>query len=213
MPFRIDMPILPIVPSYDVDLAVSASKALEDAGLTTVEIVLRAPAALDCASAVRKACPGLILGIGTVTTPDQIKDARLAGAQFLVTPGVSRGLLEAAVGTGMPLLPGTSSASDLLLLRQYNLTRAKFFPAGPAGGVPMLQALADVFPDIIFCPTGNITDENMSDYLALPCVFSVGGTWLVPRDLAEAGKWGEVTDLARASLARANTLTANRPAS
>ena len=173
-------PVIPVLVIDRVDDALPIAEALVAGGLPVLEITLRTAAALDAIRAM-KAVPGAIVGAGTVLDPAQLDAARDAGAAFIVSPGLTEPLGRAAIESGLPFLPGTANAGDVMRARDLGLTRVKFFPAMAAGGLPALSALASVFGEMRFCPTGGITQESAPEWLAHPAVACVGGSWLVPR--------------------------------
>lgn len=189
-------PVIPVLQVDRVDQAVPLARALTEGGLAVLEVTLRTPAALDAVSAMVASVPEAIVGLGTVTRGEEFDRARDAGARFVVSPGVTPSLLDAAVRTGMPFLPGAVTASEILLSLEAGRQYLKFFPAQSSGGVAALKALYGPFPDVVFCPTGGIRPENYLDYLSLPNVLCVGGSWLTPRDALAAGDWPRITALA-----------------
>jgi 2-dehydro-3-deoxyphosphogluconate aldolase/(4S)-4-hydroxy-2-oxoglutarate aldolase len=190
------VPVVPVVVIDDLDHAVPVARALVDGGLPAIELTLRTPVALDAARLIAAEVPEIALGIGTVTTPAQAEAAVGAGASFLVSPGATPTLVSAMAATGVPFLAGTSTPSEVMALLEAGVTAMKFFPAEASGGVRMLSAIGGPLPQARFCPTGGITPANAADYLALPNVGCVGGTWLTPRDALAAGDWQRVRDLA-----------------
>lgn len=190
-------PVMPIVVVDEADDAVPVARALLAGGLRVIELTLRTPAALDAIERVAAEVPDIVVGAGTVTTPEQAKQAADAGAAFLVTPGITERVLDAAFATGLPFLPGASTVSEAMRLAERGLTALKFFPAEPSGGIPFLKAIAGPLPQLTFCPTGGIRPETASGYLALPNVGCVGGTWLAPRDTLAAKDFGRIEELAR----------------
>ena len=172
-------PVIPVLVVERVEDAVPIAEALVAGGLPVLEVTLRTPAALGAIGAMRRV-PGAIVGAGTVLDPRQLDQAIEAGAQFLVSPGLTERLGRAAADAGAPLLPGTADASDIMRALDLGFTRLKFFPAMASGGLAALKAFASVFGRVKFCPTGGITQDNAPDWLALPAVACVGGTWLVP---------------------------------
>jgi 2-dehydro-3-deoxyphosphogluconate aldolase/(4S)-4-hydroxy-2-oxoglutarate aldolase len=161
-----------------VEDAVPLAEALVVGGLPVLEVTLRTPAALDAIRAMQQV-PGAIVGAGTVLNPDLFEAAVDAGSKFVVSPGLTESLGRAAAGSHVPLLPGVASAGDIMRALDLGFTRLKFFPAMASGGIPALKAFSSVFGQVRFCPTGGITLETAADWLALPSVACVGGSWLV----------------------------------
>jgi 2-dehydro-3-deoxyphosphogluconate aldolase/(4S)-4-hydroxy-2-oxoglutarate aldolase len=188
--------VVPVVVLDDVEDAVPLARALVDGGLTAIEITLRTPAALEAIRAVAQGVPGAVVGAGTVLTPDHVAAAGAAGARFLVSPGWTDRLLDAMRGSGLPFLPGVSTASEALGLLERGVTDMKFFPAEAAGGPAYLRSLASPLPRARFCPTGGIDADRAPAYLRLPNVPCVGGTWMLPKDALRARAWDEVAALA-----------------
>ncbi|NEC26305.1 bifunctional 4-hydroxy-2-oxoglutarate aldolase/2-dehydro-3-deoxy-phosphogluconate aldolase [Streptomyces sp. SID8111] len=192
-------PVVPVVVVEDAADAVPLARALVAGGLPAVEVTLRTPAALDAIRAVAAEVPGAVVGAGTVLTPRQADDAVGAGARFLVSPGWTELLLEAMRASGVPFLAGVSTASEVVALLERGVREMKFFPAEASGGTAYLRALAGPLPQARFCPTGGVGPDNAPDYLALPNVGCVGGSWMVPADAVAAGDWARVERLARAA--------------
>lgn len=190
-------PVIPVVVLDKAADAVPLARALLDGGVRTIELTLRTPAALTAIERIAARVPEIAVGAGTVLSPQQARDARTAGASFLVTPGATERLLDALLDEELPFLPGCATASELIALHERGLRRAKFFPAVAAGGIPALQALGSVFPDVRFCPTGGIDANAAPDWLALPNVACVGGSWIASRAEIAAGDWKTVTERAR----------------
>jgi 2-dehydro-3-deoxyphosphogluconate aldolase/(4S)-4-hydroxy-2-oxoglutarate aldolase len=188
-------PVIPVVVLDDADLAVPLARTLVDAGLPAIEITLRTEAALEAIANVAADVPDAVVGAGTVLSPAQARAALDAGARFLVSPGATPALLDRLAG--MPLLAGAVTASEVMALLERGITAAKFFPAEASGGVKALKALAGPFPQMRFCPTGGIDAAKAPDYLALPNVACVGGSWMLPPHAIEAGDWERVRELAR----------------
>lgn len=174
-------PVIPVLVIDRIEDAVPVAEALVEGGLPVLEVTLRTPAALAAIRAMREV-RGAVVGAGTVLDPAQLAVARDAGAEFIVSPGLTRKLGE-TIGT-MPFLPGVSTTGDIMRARDLGFTRVKFFPAEAAGGLPVLKALAAVFGEVRFCPTGGITQDSAPAWLAEPAVACVGGSWLVPRGQA-----------------------------
>lgn len=190
-------PVIPVVAVESADGAVKLARALAAGGLPAIEITLRTPAALDAIRAVAKEVPEAIVGAGTILTRDHFHKAEGAGARFIVSPGGTPELLDAAEASSCPLLPGAASPSELMAMMERGYSVLKFFPAEQLGGAPFLKALAPVFPTVRFCPTGGISTTNVGDYLSLPNVVCVGGSWVAPKAALEAGDFDEVTRLSR----------------
>jgi len=177
---------------------VPMAKALVAGGVRVLEVTLRTACALDAIRAIAQEVPEAIVGAGTVTNVEQLKAVTEAGAQFAISPGLTESLLKAATEEGtIPLIPGISTVSELMLGMQYGLKEFKFFPAEANGGVKALQAIGGPFAHIRFCPTGGISPANYRDYLALNSVLCIGGSWLVPADALEAGDYDRITKIAR----------------
>lgn len=192
--------LIPVISIQDPDDAVPLCRALVDGGIRVLEITLRTEHGLQAISAVRKALPGVWVGAGTVTTIEQYRQVESAGAQFVITPGVTESILEFGVTSRVPLLPGIATASELMMGYALGYRAYKFFPAAVAGGVDAIKALSGPFPDVLFCPTGGIGRDTAGRYLALQNVVAVGGSWLTPADLIQAKDWPAITQLARDSL-------------
>ena len=190
-------PVIPVVVLPDAEAAVPLAGALQRGGIGVIEVTLRTAAGLEAIRRIASEVRGVVVGAGTVTTPSAAEDARAAGARFLVMPGATPSLLDAGQATGLPLLPGASTVSEVLALRERGLTALKFFPAQAAGGLGYLSSVASVLPDVVFCPTGGISAASAADYLALANVPCVGGSWLTPSDTVAAGNWERVETLAR----------------
>lgn len=194
-------PVIPVIVIEDLAYAVPLARALVAGGVRVLEVTLRTPAALAAIRAIAGEVPEAIVGVGTLTRPEDFTEARDAGARFGVSPGLTPALIEAAWESGLPLLPGVMTPSDVIAARLAGFRELKLFPARQAGGIGILQALAGPFPDVTFCPTGGIAAETAPEFLALPNVACVGGSWLTPRDALAAGDWGTVTALARQAAA------------
>lgn len=196
-------PVMPVVVVDEVADAVPVARALLAGGIRVIELTLRTPVALAAIEQVAAEVPEIVVGAGTVTTPEQAKQATDAGAQFLVTPGCTECVLEAAFATGLPFLPGASTVSEAMRLAEQGLTALKFFPAEPSGGVAYLKAIAGPLPQLEFCPTGGITVKSAPSYLALSTVGCVGGSWLTPKDALADKDFDRVTVLAEEAAALA----------
>ncbi|MER5266063.1 bifunctional 4-hydroxy-2-oxoglutarate aldolase/2-dehydro-3-deoxy-phosphogluconate aldolase [Actinosynnema sp. NPDC002837] len=194
-------PVIPVVVVDDAEHAVPLAEALLRGGVRVIELTLRTPAALAAIERVAAEVPGIVIGAGTVTAPEHAEQAAKAGAAFLVTPGSTNRVLDAAEDTGLPFLPGAATVSEAMRLAERGLTSLKFFPAEAAGGVDYLKSIGGPLPGLRFCPTGGITPATAPNYLALPNVGCVGGSWLAPKDALVAGDWARIEELARAASA------------
>lgn len=190
-------PVVPVVVLEDAADAVPLARALVAGGLPAIEVTLRTPAALDCVRAIAAEVPDAVVGAGTVISPAGVNDAVTAGARFLVSPGWTDALLDAMAASGIPFLPGVSTASEVVALLERGVSEMKFFPAEAAGGTAYLKSLGAPLPQARFCPTGGITSASAPSYLALGNVGCVGGTWMLPADALAAKDWGRVEALAR----------------
>ncbi len=192
-------PVVPVVVVDDLSDAVPLARALVAGGLPAIEVTLRTPVAVDAIRAIAEEVPGAVVGAGTVITPEQVGEVVAAGARFLVSPGWTDALLEAMRGSGVPFLPGVSTTSEVVALLERGVREMKFFPAEAAGGTAYLKALAAPLPQARFCPTGGIGPASAPDYLALPNVGCVGGSWMLPKDAVAGRDWARVEALARAA--------------
>jgi len=191
------VPVIPVVVLHDVEHAVPLARALVAGGLPAIELTLRTPVALEAIARIAAAVPEILLGAGTVLDADQAKAAASAGAAFLVSPGSTPSLRAALRDTGLPSLPGVSTVSEVLTLLEEGWTEMKLFPAEAVGGRELLKALASPVPAARFCPTGGVAPHNAADYLALPNVGCVGGSWLAPAALLQARDWDAISGLAK----------------
>ncbi|MGW7252262.1 MULTISPECIES: bifunctional 4-hydroxy-2-oxoglutarate aldolase/2-dehydro-3-deoxy-phosphogluconate aldolase [Streptomyces] len=196
-------PVIPVVVLHDAADAVPLARALVAGGLPAIEVTLRTPAALDAIRAVTDEVPEAVIGAGTVLTPGQVEAALTAGSRFLVSPGWSPRLLGAMKDSGVPFLPGVSTASEVVTLLEEGITEMKFFPAEAAGGTAYLKSLAAPLPQARFCPTGGIGLASAPSYLALPNVGCVGGTWMLPDEALATKDWDRVRRLAQEAAALA----------
>ena len=193
-------PVIPVLVIEDIAHALPIAEALVAGGLPALEVTLRTPCALDAIRAMRQV-PGALVGAGTVLNPQHLEAALAAGAEFIVAPGLTPALGAAAVASGVPFLPGTANAADIMLGLDLGLTRFKFFPAMASGGVPALKAIASAFGGLKFCPTGGISLANAREWLDMEAVACVGGSWMVPKG-APDGAAIEAAARAAAALAR-----------
>ena len=189
-------PVIPVMVIEDAAHAVPLARALVAGGLRVLEVTLRTPAAWQAIHRIMDEVPEATVGVGSISTSGQIIEAAGMGCAFGVSPGATEALVATAEAAGLPFLFGASSASEVLGLRERGWTMLKFFPAEPAGGRALLGALHGPLPDVSFCPTGGITARSAADYLALPNVICVGGSWMLPRPLIAERRWDDITALA-----------------
>ncbi|WP_337267278.1 2-dehydro-3-deoxy-phosphogluconate aldolase [Oryzifoliimicrobium ureilyticus] len=189
-------PVVPVLIVEDVASAVGLARALVAGGLKAIEITMRTPAALDAIRAVATEVEGAEVGAGTILNTAHWDAAVAAGSKFIVSPGATQELIDAAAGSDVPLLPGAATVSEVMALREEGYEVLKFFPAEQAGGAAYLKALSSPLAGMLFCPTGGVSLKNAPDYLALPNVVCVGGSWVAPKDLVAAGDWAGITKLA-----------------
>jgi 2-dehydro-3-deoxyphosphogluconate aldolase/(4S)-4-hydroxy-2-oxoglutarate aldolase len=192
--------VIPVIAIDDPDHAVPLAQALVAGGIRVLEVTLRTEHGLAAIRAMAQV-PGAIVGVGTLTQAGEFAAARDAGAVFGVSPGLTPALIEAARKSGLPLLPGVMTPSEVMAAREAGFRELKLFPAVPAGGVGMLNAIGGPLPDVTFCPTGGISIETAPQFLACKNVACVGGSWLTPKDAIKAGNWAHITELARAAAA------------
>jgi 2-dehydro-3-deoxyphosphogluconate aldolase/(4S)-4-hydroxy-2-oxoglutarate aldolase len=185
-------PVVPVMVINKLEHAVPLAHALVEGGLKVLEITLRTPIALDAIKRIKAEVPGAIVGAGTVINVDTLQKAIDAGSEFIVSPGVTESLIDAAIKSGVPILPGVISPSEVMRLMEKGITEMKFFPAEAAGGIPMLKSIGGPLPQVTFCPTGGISLKNATDYLALSNVACVGGSWMAPADLVDKEDWDEI---------------------
>ena len=190
-------PVIPVILIQRIEDAVPLAKALVAGGVTVLEVTLRSAVALDAIKAITNALPEATVGAGTLRTPSDARAAKAAGCKFGVSPGYLPSVAQACADLDLPLLPGVSTASEVMAANEGGFDFLKLFPATVAGGIDMLKALAGPFPDVAFCPTGGITVATAPQFLALPNVLVCGGSWLAPQDAVTAGDWAHVTALAR----------------
>ena len=189
-------PVIPVLVVEDAAHAVPLAEALVAGGLPVLQVTLRTPAALDVIRAMAEV-PGGVVGAGTLITPQDVRAAKEPGALFGVSPGVTDALLDACEAEELPLLAGVATVSEAMRMLARGYDVMKFFPAETNGGAPALKAFAGPLPQVSFCPTGGVTPANAPDYLALPNVLCVGGSWIAAKDLMRSGDWSGIQDLAR----------------
>ena len=196
-------PVIPVYSPQSAEEAIQVARALIKGGLPVIEVTLRTPQALDAIAAITEQVPDMVVGAGTVLTPDQLLAVQQAGARFAVSPGATDALYWGARDTGLPLLPGVATASEIQRGLEHGVDTFKFFPAVPAGGTAMLSAWAGPFRDVRFCPTGGIAPATAREFLRQPNVLCVGGSWLTPGDAISAGQWDILSGLAAQAAALA----------
>ncbi|MGZ2257367.1 bifunctional 4-hydroxy-2-oxoglutarate aldolase/2-dehydro-3-deoxy-phosphogluconate aldolase [Roseobacter sp. A03A-229] len=188
-------PIVPVLVVKDAAHARPLAEALVAGGLPALEVTLRTPAALEAISEMAKV-PGGVVGAGTLVTPQDVKNAKAAGATFGVSPGATDALIDACEAEGLPLLAGAATASEAMRLLERGYDVLKFFPAEASGGAPALKAIGAPLPQISFCPTGGVSPQNAQTYLDLPNVLCAGGSWVAPANLVQDGDWAGIEALA-----------------
>lgn len=196
-------PVVPVLIIDDASQAVPLARALVAGGLKAIEITMRTPAALDAIRAVAAEVEGAVPGAGTILNPRDFDAAVKAGSQFIVSPGATSNLLAAARNSDIPLLPGAVTSSEIMALKEEGYEVLKFFPAEQAGGANYIKSLASPFAGVMFCPTGGISLKNAKDYLSLPNIICVGGSWVAPKELVAAGDWAAIERLAAEAAALA----------
>jgi 2-dehydro-3-deoxyphosphogluconate aldolase/(4S)-4-hydroxy-2-oxoglutarate aldolase len=201
LPIMTGQPVIPVLRIARAADAAPLARALAKGGLPAIEITLRTPDALDAIRIAAAEVPEAIIGAGTILSSRQFDQAADAGARFIVSPGTTQELLDAARGSDVPLLPGAITPSEIMAAAEEGYALLKFFPAEQAGGVAFLKALSSPLAGVRFCPTGGITAANATSYLTLPNVVCVGGSWVAPDELVDAGDWAAIEDLARRAVA------------
>ena len=193
-------PVVPVIVINNVDQAIPLAKALIAGGVKVLEITLRTPMAIEAIRMISKEVPDAIVGAGTVATEQDLNAVAEAGGVFAISPGLTPTLLTAAINGPIALIPGISSASELMLGMEYGLREFKFFPAEAAGGTKMIKSIGGPFPQATFCPTGGISPANYKEYLSLKNVACVGGSWLAPKDALEQGDWDKISAIAQKAI-------------
>ncbi|MGD8326161.1 MAG: bifunctional 4-hydroxy-2-oxoglutarate aldolase/2-dehydro-3-deoxy-phosphogluconate aldolase [Sphingomonadales bacterium] len=196
-------PVIPVITITDLDQALPLAGALLEGGLKVLEITLRTDVALEAIRLISQTYPDVLVAAGTVLTPQDFDDAVEAGAKLVISPGATPELLAAATTSQIPFMPGVATASEAMIAASFGFSRLKFFPAEASGGVAALKGFAGPLANLHFCPTGGVSKANMKAYLGLPNVMAVGGSWMVPTDLIEQGRFEDITALAKDALAGA----------
>ncbi len=189
--------VIPVMVIHEIDDAVPLAKALYNGGLKVLEVTLRTTCAIDAITLIKQALPNATVGSGTVVNPNTLDQSLKAGVDFIVSPGSSDDLLNAALSNNAPLLAGVSTVSEVMKLQSKGYECMKFFPASAAGGPAILKAIGGPLPEIVFCPTGGISLSTAPEYLALDNVACVGGSWMLSKELVASKNWHEITRLAR----------------
>ena len=189
--------VVPVIVIKNIDHAVPLAKALLAGGIKVLEVTLRSSVAIEAIKRISEEVPDAIVGAGTVATEEDLNAVANAGGVFAISPGLTPNLLNAAINGPIALIPGISTASELMFGLEYGLREFKFFPAEAAGGIQMIRSLGGPFPQATFCPTGGISPDNYIEYLSLENVACVGGSWLVPTDALEQGDYHKITDIAK----------------
>ena len=190
-------PVMPVIVIDSADQAEPLADALLAGGIRTAEITLRTPAAIKAIEKMARNCPDITVGAGTVRTARDAQIAADAGSRFVVSPGTTPSILEGCQSAELPLLPGAASVSEMMALAEQGYSVQKFFPANAAGGISFIKSLSSPLPDLTFCPTGGITEITAPDWLALPNIVCVGGSWIAPQALIESGDFAKITNRAR----------------
>ncbi len=188
--------VIPVLSIETADDAVPLARALIEGGLRVLEVTLRTDCAIEAAKRIIAEVPGALLGIGTITRPEEFEEVMGLGARFAVSPGLTPALGDAALASGLPYLPGVGTPSEVMAAREFGFFEMKLFPAMLSGGPKALIAMAPLFADVKFCPTGGVTAANLNDFLKLGNVFGVGGTWIAPAELVAGHRWDAITALA-----------------
>ena len=204
-----DAPVIPVIVLNDIHQAVLLARALVAGGIRMLEVTLRTPNALACIEAIARDVPEAVVGAGTVRSAADAQACAMAGARFVVSPGYTHAVGQACRDAGLALLPGVATGSEIMAAQEDGLTALKFFPALQAGGVAMLKAWGGPFGDVRFCPTGGVSMTNAAEFLALPNVVCVGGSWLTPAQALAEGDWQQVTALALQASQLSRSLVAN----
>ncbi len=193
-------PVVPVIVINNIDHAVPLAKALVAGGVKVLEVTLRTPVAIEAIKRIAEEVPDAIVGAGTVATEADLQAVTDAGGVFAISPGLTPTLLQAALNGSIALIPGISTASELMFGMEYGLREFKFFPAEAAGGIKMIKSIGGPFPQATFCPTGGISPDNYKEYLSLKNVACVGGSWLAPMDALEQGDYQKITGLAQKAI-------------
>lgn len=190
-------PVIPVMVIKKLEDALPMAKALQAGGINVFEITLRSAVALDAIKLLSKEVPDALVGAGTVLSAEQYDQAVAAGAKFVISPGATPVLLKHAAEREVPLIPGTATPSEMMQALEQGYSYVKFFPAEINGGAAALKAISAALPQLSFCPTGGVSPKNVANYVAVNCVKTVGGSWMIPNDAVAAGDWAKVTQLTK----------------
>ncbi|MGY6773272.1 bifunctional 4-hydroxy-2-oxoglutarate aldolase/2-dehydro-3-deoxy-phosphogluconate aldolase [Gallibacterium sp. ZY190522] len=190
-------PVIPVMVIKKLEDALPMAKALQAGGINVFEITLRSAVALDAIKLLSKEVPDALVGAGTVLSAEQYDQAVAAGAKFVISPGATPALLKHAAEREVPLIPGTATPSEMMQALELGYSYVKFFPAEINGGAAALKAISAALPQLSFCPTGGVSPKNVANYVAVNCVKTVGGSWMIPNDAVAAGDWAKVTQLTK----------------
>ncbi len=199
-------PVVPVMVIKKLEDALPMAKALQAGGINVFEITLRSSVALDAIKLLSKEVPDALVGAGTVLSAEQYDQAVAAGAKFVISPGATPALLKHAVASDVALIPGTATPSEMMQALELGYDHLKFFPAEINGGAPALKAISAALPQLSFCPTGGVSPKNVANYLAVDCVKTIGGSWMIPNDAVAAGDWAKVTELTAEAVALVKSL-------
>ncbi|OBW92821.1 keto-deoxy-phosphogluconate aldolase [Gallibacterium genomosp. 3] len=199
-------PVVPVMVIKKLEDALPMAKALQAGGINVFEITLRSSVALDAIKLLSKEVPDALVGAGTVLSAEQYDQAVAAGAKFVISPGATPALLKHAVASDVALIPGTATPSEMMQALELGYDHLKFFPAEINGGAPALKAISAALPQLSFCPTGGVSPKNVANYLAVDCVKTIGGSWMIPNDAVAAGDWTKVTELTAEAVALVKSL-------
>ncbi|MDA3978882.1 bifunctional 4-hydroxy-2-oxoglutarate aldolase/2-dehydro-3-deoxy-phosphogluconate aldolase [Gallibacterium sp. AGMB14963] len=199
-------PVVPVMVIKKLEDALPMAKALQAGGINVFEITLRSSVALDAIKLLSKEVPDALVGAGTVLSAEQYDQAVAAGAKFVISPGATPALLKHAAASDVALIPGTATPSEMMQALELGYDHLKFFPAEINGGAPALKAISAALPQLSFCPTGGVSPKNVANYLAVDCVKTIGGSWIIPNDAVAAGDWAKVTELTAEAVALVKSL-------
>lgn len=199
-------PVVPVMVIKKLEDALPMAKALQAGGINVFEITLRSSVALDAIKLLSKKVPDALVGAGTVLSAEQYDQAVAAGAKFVISPGATPALLKHAAASDVALIPGTATPSEMMQALELGYDHLKFFPAEINGGAPALKAISAALPQLSFCPTGGVSPKNVANYLAVDCVKTIGGSWMIPNDAVAAGDWAKVTELTAEAVALVKSL-------